>query len=123
MCVSVTATIRTCARGLFEIAIHVTVRVDHHRHRGVVARNEVRGLRKSVFVYSGEKHAGEWLASVVHATQDSAMRCIFGVSLALAALARAGAQTTETPVPFDSAHRVVVITPALVERLRLTDPA
>ena len=51
------------------------------------------------------------------------MRCIFGLCLALAALARAGAQTTETPVPFDSAHRVLVITPALAERLRLADPA
>jgi hypothetical protein len=51
------------------------------------------------------------------------MRCIFGLCLALAALARAGAQTTETPVPFDSAHRVLVVTPALAERLRLADPA
>ena len=112
-----------CARGLVEIAIHVTVRVDDHRQRRVVASNEVRGLRKPVLVYPSEKHAGEWLASAVHATQDSAMRCIFGLCLALAAFSRAGAQTTETPVPFDSAHRVLVITPALAERLRLADPA
>ncbi|HEY2163775.1 MAG TPA: hypothetical protein VGH04_07295, partial [Gemmatimonadaceae bacterium] len=51
------------------------------------------------------------------------MRCIFTLCLAVAALSRAGAQTTETPVPFDSAHRVVVITPALAERLHLADPA
>ena len=51
------------------------------------------------------------------------MRCILGLCLALVALARAGAQTTETPVPFDSAHRVLVITPALAERLHLADPA
>jgi hypothetical protein len=51
------------------------------------------------------------------------MRCIFALCLAVAALSRAGAQTTETPVPFDSAHRVVVITPALAERLHLADPA
>jgi hypothetical protein len=51
------------------------------------------------------------------------MRCILGLCLALVALSRAGAQTTETPVPFDSAHRVLVITPALSERLHLADPA
>ncbi|HEV8446279.1 MAG TPA: hypothetical protein VGQ44_05645 [Gemmatimonadaceae bacterium] len=50
------------------------------------------------------------------------MRRIFGFCLALVALSRAGAQTTETPVPFDSAHRVLVITPALAERLHLADP-
>jgi hypothetical protein len=50
------------------------------------------------------------------------MRCIIGLCLALAAFSRAGAQATETPVPFDSAHRVLVITPALAERLHLADP-
>lgn len=33
-----------------------------------------------------------------------------------------GAQTIERPQPFDSAHRVVAVTPALAQRLNLTSP-
>jgi hypothetical protein len=51
------------------------------------------------------------------------MRCILLSVLVLAAASRARAQATETPVPFDSAHRVLVITPALAERLHLAEPA
>ena len=39
-----------------------------------------------------------------------------------AAAASAGAQTVETPVSFDSAQRVLAITPAMVQRLNLTAP-
>ena len=51
------------------------------------------------------------------------MRCILISLLVFAGASQARAQATETPVPFDSAHRVVVITPALAERLHLTEPA
>ncbi|MEO9036397.1 MAG: hypothetical protein ABI442_12865, partial [Gemmatimonadaceae bacterium] len=46
------------------------------------------------------------------------------VAPALVVLARGvAAQTIETPVPFDSAGRVVAVTPALAARLRLASPA
>jgi hypothetical protein len=37
--------------------------------------------------------------------------------------ALAAAQTIETPVPFDSARRVVAVTPSVAERLKLASPA
>lgn len=40
-----------------------------------------------------------------------------------AAVRRAGAQTVETPIAFDSAQRVTAVTPALAERLHLAPPA
>ena len=39
-----------------------------------------------------------------------------------AAVRRAGAQTVETPIAFDSAQRVTAVTPALAERLHLAQP-
>jgi hypothetical protein len=59
----------------------------------------------------------------LHATQDSAMRSILVFLLACVAFSGARAQTTETPAPFDSARRVLVVTPALAERLHLAEPA
>lgn len=50
------------------------------------------------------------------------MRATLIACLALAVAPCARAQTIETPVPFDSAHRVLVVTPILAERLRLADP-
>ncbi|HTJ21654.1 MAG TPA: hypothetical protein VL383_04630 [Gemmatimonadaceae bacterium] len=48
---------------------------------------------------------------------------LVGATLALCVFAhRAMAQSIETPVAFDSAQRLVIITPALVERLGLTQP-
>jgi hypothetical protein len=40
----------------------------------------------------------------------------------VAAASNVRAQSVETPVPFDSARRVLVMTPTLVERLHLTSP-
>jgi hypothetical protein len=51
------------------------------------------------------------------------MRAAFVVCCALAAAGSvARAQIIETPVPFDSARRVVVMTPTLAERLHLSSP-
>ena len=53
------------------------------------------------------------------------MRLLVAASamLALSAVVpRAGAQTVETPIAFDSAQRVTAVTPALAERLRLATP-
>jgi hypothetical protein len=69
---------------------------------------------------------GEWLAKLMNATRDCLMRRL---SIALAAACAASlfagrlhAQITETPVAFDSAQRVMAITPSLVERLHLAAP-
>jgi len=51
------------------------------------------------------------------------MRAALVTCLALVAASSIRAQTIETPVPFDSAHRVLVVTPALAERLHLAEPA
>jgi hypothetical protein len=45
------------------------------------------------------------------------------IPLALAAFASAGAQTTETPVPFDSAGRISSVSRSLANRLNLAPPA
>jgi hypothetical protein len=50
------------------------------------------------------------------------MRAALIACLALAVAPRARAQLIETPVPFDSAHRVLAVTPILAERLRLAEP-
>jgi hypothetical protein len=50
------------------------------------------------------------------------MRVAVVAGLLLVAAVGARAQTIETPVPFDSAHRVLVVTPILVERLHLAEP-
>src|SRR5512146_2415111 len=39
-----------------------------------------------------------------------------------ASVRRAGAQTVETPIAFDSAQRVTAVTPVLAERLHLAPP-
>ena len=51
------------------------------------------------------------------------MRAALVLSFALVGASAVRAQTIETPVPFDSAHRVVVVTPPLAERLHLAEPA
>ncbi len=52
------------------------------------------------------------------------MRAALVFCLALGGVvSTARAQTIETPVPFDSAHRVLVVTPPLAERLHLSEPA
>ena len=53
------------------------------------------------------------------------MRLLIVASAVLAlpaAVRRAGAQTVETPIAFDSAQRVTAVTPALAERLHLAPP-
>lgn len=50
------------------------------------------------------------------------MRILLLFALATSVSARAAAQTIETPQPFDSAHRVMAVTPALAERLHLASP-
>src|SRR5262245_6167024 len=45
------------------------------------------------------------------------------VALLLSVVSHARAQIAETPVPFDSAHRVMTVTEALVDRLHLAPPA
>jgi hypothetical protein len=45
------------------------------------------------------------------------------IFLCLAGAATAAAQSTETPVAFDSAQRVVAVTPAVAERFKLVAPA
>ena len=58
--------------------------------------------------------------AIFMATQDSLKRFAF---LVLALIApRLGAQVIETPVPFDSAGKVRVLTPPLVARFALTPP-
>lgn len=44
------------------------------------------------------------------------------LSMLLLAASVAGAQTTESPIPFDSARRVVAVTPAVADRLKLVAP-
>jgi hypothetical protein len=51
------------------------------------------------------------------------MRTRLVVLLSLAASLTAGAQTTEMPVPFDSAGRILSVNPSLVTRLGLVKPA
>ncbi len=50
------------------------------------------------------------------------MRAALVLCLALGGASALRAQTIETPVPYDSAHRVLVVTPLLAERLHLADP-
>ena len=50
------------------------------------------------------------------------MRVTLIACLSLAVASNVRAQTIETPVPFDSAHRVLAVTPILAERLRLAEP-
>ena len=50
------------------------------------------------------------------------MRAVLIACLSLAVAPYVRAQTIETPVPFDSAHRVLVVTPILAERLGLVEP-
>jgi hypothetical protein len=52
-----------------------------------------------------------WMRSIV---------VLFAATVSAAALR---AQTIETPVPFDSAHRVMSVSPSVAERLRLAPPA
>lgn len=51
------------------------------------------------------------------------MRALVAGGLLLVLAAAAHAQAVETPVPFDSARRVLVVTPALADRLHLDAPA
>ena len=44
------------------------------------------------------------------------------LSMLLLVASVAGAQTTESPIPFDSARRVVAVTPAVADRLKLVAP-
>src|SRR4051812_18020376 len=93
-------------RGI-EISVHVAVRIHHDRHAGFLAADQIAGLREPIIVKTLQKHAGEWLAKSMNATRDCLMRLRFPALLLLIAFgSRANAQTTETPVPFDSAGRV-----------------
>src|SRR5207248_2199077 len=74
---------------------------------------------------------GEWLATTVDATQDSAVlrpvhrpvrRLLLAVIVCVALGRPLVAQIVETPIAFDSARRVLVVTPPLAARLRLAAP-
>jgi hypothetical protein len=59
--------------------------------------------------------------AIFMAKQDSLMRA--AILLSIVAATHLGAQVVETPVPFDSAARVRVLTPALAQRFALGPPA
>jgi hypothetical protein len=65
---------------------------------------------------------GEAFASTRQRAVPRRLATLFIVLCALAST-RAGAQVVETPQPFDSAGRVMAITPSIAARLQLTPPA